>query len=142
MLDFTFLTDDFYNDYSDCSEIEQKNRRPYIRIKVEIDGVLFAIPLRSSINHGHVLWTDKENGCGVDFSKAVVITDQARYINTQSQPYIRPNEFNVLRGKEQQVKEKMRKYISDYKKAKRKPRIPRNKTLLECSTLQYFEEYI
>ena len=38
-----------------------------------INNVLFAIPLRSHINHPFVLWTDKENHCGLDFSKAVKI---------------------------------------------------------------------
>ena len=35
----------------------------------------YAVPLRSDIHHPHVLWTDKENNCGVDFSKAVVIKE-------------------------------------------------------------------
>lgn len=142
MLQFSFLTDEFYHDYHNCTEIEQKNTRPYIRIEIEVDGVLFGIPLRSNINHPHVLWTDKENHCGVDFSKAVVITDPARYLNTKDAPYIRPKEFDSLRGKEFQIKEKMRRYISEYKKAKAKPDVPRNKMLLRYSTLQYFEEYI
>lgn len=142
MLEFSFLTDEFYADYKECSEIEQKDTRPYIRIGIEIGGVLFGIPLRSNINHPHVLWTDKENHCGVDFSKAVVITDPQRYINTVDKPYIRPNEFNSLRGKEYQIKEKMKRYIQKYKDAKKRPMIPRNRMLLQCSTLQYFEEYI
>lgn len=142
MLEFSFLTKEFYNDYKSCSEIEKKDARPYIRIEVEIDGVLFGIPLRSNINHPHVLWTDKEHHCGVDFSKAVVITDPKRYINTADKPYIRPNEFQSLRGKEHLVKEKMKKYIQKYKDAKARPDLPRNRTLLKCSTLQYFEAYI
>lgn len=142
MLDFSFLTDDFYNDYKSCAEIEKKKTRPYIRIAIEVDGVLFGIPLRSNINHPHVLWTDKDNRCGVDFSKAVVITDPNRYIDTKASPYIRPNEFKELKGKEHVVQEKMRKYIIKYKDAKQNLSIPRNRMLVKCSTLQYFEEYI
>ncbi len=55
--------------------MEQKKDRPYIQLYVEIDGIQFAIPLRSDIRHPHVFWTDKANNCGVDFSKAVVILD-------------------------------------------------------------------
>lgn len=37
--------------------------------------------------------------CGVDFSKAVVITDD-KYIDMLTEPHIRENEFNALRGKD------------------------------------------
>ena len=142
MLEFVFLAEEFFQDYSGCPEIERKTNRPYIRIEIEVDGILWAIPMRSNINHPNVLWTDKKNRCGVDFSKAVVVADSMRYINRDMKPHIRQNEFDALRGKEFQVKEGLRKYIAKYKKAKREPKIPRNKILLECSTLQYFEEYI
>lgn len=142
MLQFMFLSDKFYKDYAECPEIEQKQKRPYIQIKVIVDGVLFGVPLRSSINHPYVLWTDKANRCGVDFSKAVVIADPYNYIDKTTSPYIRPNEFNALRGKEHIIQEKLKKYIDSYKKAKKRPDLARNKMLLTYSTLQYFEEYL
>ena len=72
---FVFLSNKFYKIYSkeNYPEIEQKSNRPYVQICIEINGVQYAIPLRSDIHHPHVLWTDKANHCGVDFSKAVVI---------------------------------------------------------------------
>lgn len=142
MLRFVFLSDKFYEDYSSCPEIEQKQKRPYIQVEVVVDGVLFGVPLRSSINHPHVLWTDKKKRCGVDFSKAVVISNPDDYIDKSTTPHIRQNEFNSLRGKEYVIQNKLKKYISDYKKAKEHPEIERNKMLLCCSTLQYFEEYL
>lgn len=142
MLKFVFLSEKFYQDHADCLEIEQKKNRPYIQVEVLVDGILFGIPLRSNINHPHVLWTDKENHCGVDFSKAVVIEDYNTDVDVSASPYIRPNEFRVLKGKEHIIQSKMRKYISDYKKAKERPEIERNKQLLRYSTLKYFEEYI
>ena len=142
MLKFVYLTDAFYNDYAGCDEIERKDTRPYIRIHIVVGGVLWGIPLRSQINHEHVLWTDKENGCGIDFSKAVVIEKPAKYISVKA-PYIRPNEHKVLKTyDEYRIATRMQKYIKDYKKAKQHPEIWRNKQLLECSTLQYFEKYI
>ena len=142
MLTFSFLTREFYRDYSKCKEIEQKIARPYIQVEIIVNGILFAVPLRSHINHPHVLWTDKENHCGVDFSKAVVITDPERYINRLVKPHIRSNEFDALRGKEYIIKKKLEKYISEYKKAKEHLEIPRNKVLVKYSTLQYFEDYL
>ena len=142
VLAFSFLTHSFYEDYKDCPEIERKETRPYIRITIEVDGVLFGIPMRSNINHPHVLWTNKKKHCGVDFSKAVVITDPEKYINTKESPYIRPDEFKELKGKDRVVQDKMRGYIEKYKEAKKRMDIPRNRTLVSCSTLQYFEDYI
>ena len=142
MLKPVFLTQNFYNDYSHCSEIEKKDTRPYVRIQIQIDGVLWAIPLRSHIKHEHVIWTDKENGCGIDFSKAVVVNKPAEYISSEK-VYMRQNEFAVLkRINKYTVVQKMQQYIKAYQDAKEHPEIGRNKQLLEFSTLQYFEEYL
>lgn len=140
---FVFLSSEFYNAYpaEKYPEMEQKHNRPYIQVYVEIDGVQFAIPLRSDIHHPHVLWTDKANRCGVDFSKAVVIT-KTSYIDTISEPHLRQNEFDALRGKDYRIKEKMRKYILRYKKAKKELDKPINQNLVRYSTLQYFEKEI
>ena len=138
---YIFLTKQFYEDFANCTEIEQKIFRPYAHLKITIDGVDFAVPLRSHINHPHVHWTDKNNCCGLDFSKTVVITT-SDYINTTETPYLRPNEFRALKGKDFIIKEKLKKYIEKYKTAKADLTIPRNKTLYTYSTLKYFEEYL
>lgn len=138
---YFYLTDRFYRDYSNCSEIEMKRERPYVRAIVRVGGVVFAVPMRSHINHPHVLWTNKENGCGLDFSKTVVLTKR-EYIDFENTPNIRQNEFDSLKGKESIVEQKLLQYIRQYKKAKLRLDVPRNKTLCEYSTLQYFEEHI
>jgi protein AbiQ len=139
---FIFLSTLFYRDYAACVEIETKQERPYTQVYTEINGVQFAIPLRSNISHKeHVLWTDKKNGCGLDFSKAVVVVDE-KYIDTSRKPFIRPNEFDSLRGKEYIVMQKMIKHIQQYKRAKQNQEIDRNKILCKFSTMQYFEDYI
>ena len=142
VLKFLFLSDRFYIDHLKFTEIEQKQTRPYVRVEIEINGTLFGIPLRSNISHPHVYWTDKANKCGVDFSKAVVISKPDVYIDQAKKPRIRPDEFESLRGKDHIIKQRMLKYIADYKKAKANPDVPRNALLLRYSTLQYFEEYI
>lgn len=140
---FVFLSDKFYSTYPSTQypEMEQKQNRPYIQVCVEIDGVQYAIPLRSDIHHPHVLWTDKANHCGVDFSKAVVIKDDD-YIDMTVEPHLRQNEFDALRGKDYKIKTKMKKYIENYKKAKKDLGKPVNQNLVKYSTLQYFEEEI
>jgi len=139
---FLFLSELFYIDYAKCNQIEQKSARPYAQVYTKINGVQFAIPLRSNITHReHVLWTDKTNNCGLDFSKAVVIADE-KYINKALTPKIRQSEFDFLRGKDHIIKQKLIKHINDYKEAKENLNIKRNKLLCEFSTMQYFEEYI
>ena len=140
---FVFLSDEFYGAYpaSEFPEIEQKRYRPYIQVIIEIGELKFAIPLRSGINHPHVFWTDKENHCGVDFSKAVVINDDC-YIDSENEPRLRQNEFDALRGKDYRIKVKMSAYIEKYKKARKNINDPINHTLVKFSTLQYFENEI
>ena len=115
--------------------------RPYIQVCVEIDGVQYAIPMRSHIKHKFVLWTDKNNGCGLDFSKVVVI-ESLKDIDDTKTPYIRDNEFASLIGKEYIIETKLRKYIKKYKEAKKDLSLDRNRNLCNFSTLQYFENYI
>lgn len=144
MLKTVFLSDAFYRAYpnSKYPEIEQKESRPYVRIQVKVNGVLWGIPLRSSIDHPHVIWTDEENHCGLDFSKAVVVTKPVKYISSVK-PHIRDNEFKVLKQlDEYTVSQRLLKYIKDYKKAKKALKVKRNRDLVSYSTLQYFEKYI
>ena len=144
LLKAVFLTDAFYKDYPNekYGEIEKKTNRPYIRIQIMVGGVLWGIPMRSNISHSHAIWTDKENHCGLDLTKAVVIVKPAKYIASET-PRIRDNEFKVLkRLDEYTVSQKMQKYIRDYKNAKKALKVKRNRDLVSCSTLQYFEEYI
>ena len=109
MLKFIFLSEEFYSNYKGCKEIEQKTDRPYIMVCVQIGGVLFAVPMRSHIKHKYALWTDKENHCGVDFSKAVVILKES-YIEQGIVPHIRQAEFDSLRGKDMLIVQRMKQY--------------------------------
>ena len=143
MIRFAFLSDTFFEDYpaSRCPEIEQKRNRPYVVVFISVGERTFAIPMRSHIRHPHAFLTDKVNRCGVDYTEAVVITDEARYIDPVNQSHIRSNEFDALRGKEYRIQCGMQKYIKKYKKAKQSEK-ETDKLLVRCSTLQYFEEYL
>lgn len=138
---FFFLSDAFYKDYANCPEIELKRTRLYVQACIRVDGVYFAVPLRSNIKHKYVLWTDEASRCGLDFSKTVVILKQD-YIDRSEEPHIRQNEFDSLRGKEYIVRQRLIQYINTYKKAKNRIDVPRNQKVCEYSTLQYFEKYL
>ena len=142
-MEFVFLTADFYADHpaAQFPEMEHKQDRPYVLVLITVGENRFAIPMRSHISHPYAYMTDKKNRCGVDYTKAVVITDETRYIECSRKPYIRPNEFDALRGKEYKIKCGMQKYIETYQKAKQSE-LPRDKMLVRCSTLQYFEQYL
>lgn len=142
MLNLIFLSEKFYCTFQGCKEIEEKTDRPYVMLEINIDGVLWGIPLRSHIKHPNAIWTDKKNGCGIDLSKAVVLS-QPDYIDRSRKPYLRENEFaEIKKISEYVVREKMKKYIERYKEAKSRPQIARNRLLVKYSTLQYFETYI
>ena len=140
---FIFLSSQFYQDYPHTSfpEIETKDTRPYIQVCVRIDGIQFALPLCSNINHPHAFWTDKENRCGIDYTKAVVIKKEI-YIDENRTPRLREAEFKALLGRDYEIKTGFKGYIRLYKKAKANDRIPRNQRIVAYSTLQYFEDCI
>lgn len=138
---FIYLSAAFYNDYSNCKEIAEKSNRPYVQVCVKINGVWFAVPMRSHIKHPYALLTDTENKCGLDFTKAVVI-EKPEYIDTTRTPRIRQNEFNALKGKDYEIKRKMEQFIRFYRKARKRSDVPRNKRICEYSALQYFEKWL
>jgi len=142
LIKFVYLSQEFYSDYSHCSEMMLKDDRPHAQVQVSINELLFCVPLRSNINHPNAVWTDKANKCGLDLSKAVLILNPEKYIDALRKPQIRQEEFDYLRGKEVFIRNAMTKYISKYKSAKANQKIPRNQTLVKYSTLKYFERYI
>ena len=141
-LKLIYLSQNFYRLYpaNDYPEMLHKQARPYVQILVKIKGVQYAIPFRSNITHPYAFFTDKDNRSGIDFTKAVVITDSSDIDNARS-PQLRQNEFNALKGKDYRIMKKFESFLSVYKEARTK-QSDKYKTLLECSSLQYFDEYI
>lgn len=142
-MEFKHLSTKFYNDYpaNRYPEMMLKKDRPYTQVITNVNGLRFAVPLRSDISHAtDVLWTNKKEKHGLDFTKAVLILDDS-YIDNDK-VYIRSAEHKHLLGKEYLVKQKMEKCISNYKKAKEHLEEKHNQEYCKYSTLQYFEEYI
>ena len=132
---FNFFKEEFFEKYKECLELEKKENRPYAcTTLINCLGMTFAVPLRSNIQHEYALFTNKEKTKGLDLSKAVVINDYEKFVDTVTKVYISDDEYKVLLGK------KLETYIKKYKKALKNPDIPKNSILLKYSTLQYFHK--
>ena len=97
-MEYTFLSEKFYKDYphDEYPQMEIKVDRPYAHVHVSVYGQLFCIPLRSNVDHPHAFFTNKKAKCGVDYSKAVVITDED-YIDRTRKAFLRPNEYKKIK---------------------------------------------
>jgi len=144
IMEFHRLSAAFYAQFSNCEEILTKNERPYYVLILELDNLTYAIPLRSHITHPYCFIADNSNGqnSGLDYSKAVVITDSTKYID--STPItIRQHEFNVLKKYKYLIKKQFSSYVNTYKKEiKRRQKTPTLPISLMChySTLKYFHK--
>lgn len=71
-----YLTQLFYENYKDKREILLKDKRQYCIAVLEIEGIKFAIPFRTNINHKHSYIfksSTRSDKSGLDFTKGVVI---------------------------------------------------------------------
>ena len=139
---FHRLSTDFYREFSMYEEILTNENRPYYVLILELDGLSYAIPLRSHITHPHCFIADNSSGqnCGLDYSKAVVITDIEKYIDAQPVT-IRQHEYNVYKKREYFIKSQFSSYVARYKKEIRRrfknQDLPLS-ALCQYSSLKYF----
>ncbi|MCL2441084.1 MAG: hypothetical protein FWD14_05040 [Treponema sp.] len=144
LMEFRRLNAAFYTQYAHCEEILTKEKRPYYVLVLELDYLTYAIPLRSHITHPFCYIADSSNEQkrGLDYSKAVVISDLSKY--TDSTPVtIRQHEYNILKQKEYQIKQRFSFYVKSYKKeVQRRKKIPTlpDSSLCRFSTLRYFHK--
>jgi protein AbiQ len=98
--------------------IEALNKsRPHAIVLIEVNGLQFAIPLRTNLPHKHGLKTVK-NG-GLDYSKALLIFDESdisRDIKLDSS-----EEFKAINEREAKIVKDFKKYVNRYVVALRKP---------------------
>jgi protein AbiQ len=82
-MEFHRLTPAFYTQFGNYEEILTKEDRPYYVLVLQMDGLIYAIPLRSPISHPYCFIADNSGGqrSGLDYSKAVIIADTALYID-------------------------------------------------------------
>ena len=116
-MEFHRLSKDFYAQFSKYKEVLTKEDRPYYVLLLELDGLIYAIPLRSHIMHPYCFIADDSDGQnrGLDYSKAVLITDTTRYIDPASVT-IRQYEYNVYKQREHLIRKQFSSYVASYKK--------------------------
>ena len=129
------LSDIFYDHYGTYPEILSKPERPYACLTVKVDGLIFAIPFRHHINHKFAYITYGQ--CGLDFSKAVIISDDS-YIAGEA--IVDRKEWDIINRNEHIIVYRFKQYISQYKRAARRRDNPHSMRYLRYSSLQYFEQ--
>jgi protein AbiQ len=143
-MEFHRLSAAFYANFGKCEEILNKEERPYYVLLLELDGLTYAIPLRSHITHSFCFAAVNFSGqkSGLDYSKAVVITNTAKYIDP-AQVTIRRHEYNIYKQREYLIKKQFSSYVASYKKEIRRrrknPKLPVS-TLCCYSSLKYFHQ--
>ena len=143
-MEFHRLSAAFYAQFSQFEEILTNKERPYYVLLLELNGLTYAIPLRSHIKHPYCFVADSTSGqkSGLDYSKTVVITDTAQYIDPASVT-IRQHEYNFLKQREYLIRKQFSSYIVSYKKEVcrrlKNPALPVS-TLCLYSSLKYFHK--
>lgn len=141
---FHRLSTAFYNEFGLHDEILTKANRPYYVLLLQVDGITYAIPLRSHITHKFCFIANSANGqkSGLDYSKAIVITNPAKYIDP-AHVTIRQHEYNVFKQHEFIIKKQFSSFVASYKKGiarrKQNPKIPES-TLCRYASLKYFHK--
>lgn len=140
------LSNEFYKAYphNKFPEIESKLGRPYAVLLVKINGVKFAIPLRTNIRHAFCYkfkTSDRktESSTGIDFSKAVVISNES-YLGEETD--INDKEYLELQEKAFFIINKFKKYVNDYIQFRKNGGNEYIAKRYLFSTLKYFDEIL
>jgi protein AbiQ len=132
------LTKLFYDTYEECKEILLKEKRQYCIALFVVDGIIFAIPFRTNINHKYSYIfknSPRSDKSGLDFTKAVVITDD-NFIGEDT--IIDSKEYSEFINKQVVIANRFEKFIKDYKKWTGNPSYYRAEKTIAFSSLQYF----
>jgi len=116
-MEFHRLSAAFYSQFDQYEEILKKEERPYYVLLLELDGLTYAILLRSHITHPYCFIADNSSGqnSGLDYSKAVVIINSSQYIDP-APVTIRQHEYNIYKQREHLIRKQFSSYVAMYKK--------------------------
>jgi protein AbiQ len=134
------LTELFYETYAGCKEILLKEKRQYCIALFIVDDIKFAIPFRTNINHnyGYIFKNSpRSDRSGLDFTKAVVITDES-FIGENA--IIDSKEYSEFINKQVVIANRFEKFIKDYRKWTSNPSYYRAEKTISFSALQYFHK--
>jgi protein AbiQ len=141
-MEFHRLSAAFYSQFGQYEEILKKEERPYYVLLLELDGLTYAIPLRSHITHPYCFIADNSSGqnSGLDYSKAVIIINPSQYIDP-APVTIRQHEYNIYKQREHLIRKQFSSYVAMYKKEIRRrlknPTLPVS-ALCRYASLKYF----
>lgn len=135
---YILLSDNFYKTYNaeEYPEILHKPSRPYIMLIVEIDGLTFAIPIRSHIRHNYGFITNEEKRAGLDFTKAIIILNP-EYISEKERITITKEEMLLISNNKELIIKDFKIFLQTYKR-KIKKKLYAN--FLRFTSLQYFHK--
>ncbi|PPK43234.1 type III toxin-antitoxin system TenpIN family toxin [Clostridium algidicarnis] len=134
------LTQSFYDTYKHCNEILSKEKRQYCIALFIIDDIKFAIPFRTHIKHKYCYIfknSPRSDNSGLDFTKAVVITDD-KFVGGDT--IIDSKEYSEFINKQAVIANQFEKFINNYKKWTSDPRYYRAEKTIAFSSLQYFHK--
>lgn len=134
------LTKLFYDTYAGCEEILKKEQRQYCIALFTVDSITFAIPFRTNIKHKHSYIfknSTRSANSGLDFTKAVVITD-INFIGEDT--FIDSREYAEFIKKRTVIANRFKNFINDYKKWITNPSYYKAENIIAFSSLQYFHK--
>ena len=140
-MDIRPLKQDFYNQLIiGKPQVLQKNRG-YGVVSITINDLIYAIPLRSNLNHtngfktismeieGQIVWN------GLDYSKALIV--ESDNIGTTSFNTRHQEEFDKIQENKDKIKSEFEIYVSNYIKCVAKGTSSTDRRF-KFTTLQYF----
>lgn len=122
MLKVNKLSHEFASSISNLIEVLHDKERGYGIVTIEIDNLIFGIPLRTNLNHSYGVKLDKVEinnqvfHRGLDFRKAILIKDIS---NIGAVFNVSSKQKRTLIAKEKAIKNQFSKYVNNYIKAKK-----------------------
>lgn len=133
---FVLLRYDYLTQYPTIEALDKD--RPHAIVLIEVNGLRFAIPLRTNLNHKHGFKT--VNTGGLDYSKALLVFDDSdisRDIKLKS-----ADEFKAINEREEKIVRDFTKYVNKYVAAVKKPDANIIKREYKYSTLVNYHEHL
>jgi protein AbiQ len=118
MLKVVNLTPSFIAKIAGLKETIHDKSRPHGIVTISVNGLTFAIPLRSNMNHPYgvvldtVVKNKKRSKRGLDFTKALIITDEATELGSYHS--VSKAQKEVLIRQKKMIINQFQKYVADY----------------------------
>ncbi len=131
------LTDEAYQRVSQLEQTMHKKERYYAIVPIKHNGLIFAVPFRSNMNHDHGFKTilKDQQWNGLDYSKAVLVEEkdiQHMAFTLRSQ-----KEYNKVKKNERKIRTQFAKYVERYAEHADKDELTRRR-MFGFSTLRNY----